>query len=124
MDNYLAIDLGDKRVWIARNIQNIAFAHKIVPRVELISYLKETFKSSNDINGIVVGLPYDLYGKDLRQLNKTQDFIQKLQNIFPDIHVYGHDERYSSFLADQDSSEHRDDIAAQHILQSFLDTNI
>jgi RNase H-fold protein (predicted Holliday junction resolvase) len=36
-----------------------------------------------DITTIVVGLPYDLYGKNLKQLEKTNLFIQKLKNIFP-----------------------------------------
>jgi hypothetical protein len=29
-------------------------------------------------------LPYDLHGKDLKQLNKTEVFIEKLKNIFKD----------------------------------------
>jgi RNase H-fold protein (predicted Holliday junction resolvase) len=36
------------------------------------------------VETIVVGLPYDLYGKNLRQLDKTKAFIEKLKTIFPD----------------------------------------
>jgi len=35
----------------------------------------------------VVGLPYDLYGVKIKQLEKTEKFIKKLISIFPDIEV-------------------------------------
>ena len=69
----------------------------------------------------MVGLPYDLYGKNTIQLEKTQKFIQKLHTIFPDKYIIGHDERFSSFSAQEGFLDHRDDIAAQCILQSYLD---
>ncbi len=57
----------------------------------------------------------------MRQLEKTQKFIEKLRTIFPEKEMIGHDERFSSFLALQETGEHRDDIAAAHILQSYID---
>ena len=77
---------------------------------------------NREVNTIVIGLPYDLYGIDTRQLDKAEKFIEKLKNIFPDKYIIGHDERFSSFQADSGNSQHRDDIAAQCILQSYLDT--
>lgn len=119
---YLGIDLWNKRVWIAVSRQGIAFAQEIVSRVEIIATLKKYFAQDGSIHTIIVGLPYDLYGKDLRQLTKTQQFIEKLKSIFPDINVIGHDERFSSFEASSGYDDHRDDIAAQCILQSYLDS--
>ncbi len=118
----VAIDLWDKRVGIAIERENIAFPRDIIPRVEMISYLKKLV-AEEEVSDIVVGLPYDLYGIDTKQLEKTQKTLTKLREIFPDITFHGHDERFSSFAADAWSSEHRDDVAAQHILQSFLHSN-
>jgi len=120
--SYIGLDLGNKRVWIAISEQNIAFAQEIVSRVEIISYLKEIFIENKNITKIVVWLPYDLYGKDTKQLERTQKFIEKLKNIFLEKEVIGHDERFSSFYANEGYSDHRDDIAAQCILQSYLDS--
>ncbi len=120
----IALDVGDKRVWIAISEQNIAFAQTVVPRVEIISYLQKFFKSSPAVQKIIIGLPYDLYGKDTKQLDKTLKFIQKLQAAFPSKQCIWHDERFSSFVADEWFSDHRDDIAAQCILQSYIDTNL
>ncbi len=120
--SYIAIDLWDKRVWIAISRENIAFSHKILKRTELIDYLKKYFKKEGTISHIIVWLPYDLYGQDTRQLDKTKVFIEKLQNIFWDKKVIWHDERFSSFQANEVARGHRDDIAAQCILQSYLDS--
>jgi RNase H-fold protein (predicted Holliday junction resolvase) len=75
-----------------------------------------------DVDTIIVWLPYDLYGKDTRQLDKTQKFIEKLWDIFPKKTIIGHDERFSSFQASAWFDDHRDDIAAQCILQSYIDS--
>jgi len=99
---YIAIDLWDKRCWIAISRQGIAFPKDIVKRTELISWLKKFFKNSENISHIIVWLPYDLYGMDTKQ-------------------VIWHDERFSSFQASEWYDDHRDDIAAQCILQSYLD---
>jgi RNase H-fold protein (predicted Holliday junction resolvase) len=36
---------------------------------------------------IVVGLPYDLHGKNIKQLNKTKEYIKYLQSEFPEIMI-------------------------------------
>jgi putative transcription antitermination factor YqgF len=74
--------------------------HEIVSRVELVRYLKKTLKERK-IETIVIGLPYDLYNKDTKQLDKTKKFIKKLEDIFPDKKIAGHDERYTTFEAEQ-----------------------
>ena len=117
---YIWIDLGNKRVGIAKSEQNIAFPVAIVPRVEIISYLKKFFQEY-PITHIIVWLPYDLYGKDTKQLEKTREFIKKLEITFQDKKIIGHDERFSSFIVDRERKDHRDDFAAQYILQSYID---
>lgn len=116
----LWIDLWAKRVGLAITRLNIAFPLKIVSRVHLMNEVKQLVREY-DIETIVVWLPYDLYGKDTKQLERTKKFIEKLKDIFPCKHIVGHDERYSSFEAEAVEEWHRDDIAAQIILQSYLD---
>ncbi len=120
---YIGIDLGDARVGIATADSRIAFGKTTIPRVELVGYIKNMVATFPDISTIVVGLPYDLYNTDTKQLEKACKVVDKLQNIFPDIEVIWHDERYSSFEADEGFKDHRDDIAAQCILQSYLESH-
>lgn len=119
--NILAVDLWDKRCGLAVSRESIAFALRVIPRVELIQFLKRYFLEEA-IDVIVVGLPYDLYNRDTKQLDKTKKFIQKLEGIFPEKQIIGHDERFSSFVASEGFDDHRDDIAAQCILQSYIDS--
>lgn len=96
---HLGIDLGDKKCGIAVEIEGIAVPKTVVPRTKIISEIKSCIQKYN-IQTIVVGLPYDLYGKNLRQLEKTQNFIEKLKNIFPNQKIVGVDERFTSQEAD------------------------
>jgi len=41
-----------------------------------------------------------LYNTDLKQLNKTKKFIEKLKIIFPDIKIDTIDERFTTFEAE------------------------
>jgi putative Holliday junction resolvase len=124
---YLWIDLWDKRCWIALEIEWVVMPKDIVLRPKLVSYLKKIIQEYN-IKIIVVWLPYDLYGKELKQLNKTKEFIKKLKNIFPNIKIEGVDERFTSFQAEQtldemwvkDKEWKKDDISAALILESYI----
>lgn len=115
----LALDLWDKRVGIARARESIAFPLDIVARTSIISYLKK-YKVRYWLDSIIIWLPYDLYGKQEKQLRKTQSFIQKLHATFPDIELVWHDERFSTFLAESDEYGRKDAHAAQLILESYL----
>lgn len=127
---YLWIDLWDKRCWISVYIQWVILPKGIVDRHLLISVLKKLIKEY-DITTIVVGLPYDLYGKKLKQLDKTNIFIQKLKNIFPMQKIDWIDERFTSFEADfvlnsmwiKNKIWNKDDISAVLILESYLSKN-
>jgi len=127
---YLWIDLWDKRCWIATYIEWIVFPKAIVLRPKLITELKKYIKDYN-IEVIVVWLPYDLYWKNLKQLDKTKVFIWKLKKIFPRIKIEGIDERFTSFEADnildnmwvKDKSWNKDDISAALILESYIKQN-
>jgi len=71
----LSIDLWDKKCWLAVQVENISIPHSTVSRVSLVNKLKDIFKKELDIDTIVVWLPYDLQGFDIRQFDKTNKFI-------------------------------------------------
>jgi putative Holliday junction resolvase len=126
---YLAIDLWDKRCWIAVEIEWISVPKDIVPRINLIKILKNYIFEYN-ASVIVVWLPYDLYNKDKKQLEKTNKFIAKLREIFPDIEIKTIDERYTSFEAEntldllqvRETTWKKDAISASLILETYLQT--
>jgi len=122
---YLSIDLWDKRCGIAVEQAGIVFPKDIVLRPKLMAELKKYIKNYS-IKTIVIGLPFDLYGKKTKQLEKTKKFMEKLREDFPEIQVEGCDERFTSFAADEISLEmwdnsKRDDIAAALILETYLE---
>ena len=124
---YLWIDLWDKRCWVAVFVEGIIFPKWIILRPKLITELRKLIKEYN-IKTIVVWLPYDLYWKNLKQLDKTKVFIEKLKQIFPDLKIEWVDERFTSFEADlvldsmwiKDKQWQKDDISAVIILESYL----
>jgi putative transcription antitermination factor YqgF len=84
------------------------------------------YVSEYKIRIIVIGLPYDLYGKKNKQLEKTKEYMKYLSEQFPHISIEGCDERFTSFAADEISLEmgdysKRDDIAAALILETYLE---
>lgn len=127
---YLGVDLWDKRCGIAIYVEKVVIPKEIIPRVKLIDSLKKYIKEYK-IQTIVVWLPFDLYEKDKKQLEKTQKFIEKLENIFPEINIEWIDERFSSFEAEsilsfmweKDFFWKKDAISASIILETFLQKN-
>ena len=126
---YIWVDLWDKRCWVAIQIEWVVIPKWVYPRVDIVSELKKIQKDYH-MTHIVVWLPYDLYNIDHHQLKKTQKFIEKLKDIFPDTQIIGHDERLSSFEAQRVSQsisktkQKRDDIAAAIILESYLSSHL
>lgn len=117
----IALDVGDKKVGVAIQIEKLAFPKDIVPRIKVIDYLKKILSQNPDITHIIVGLPYDLYDRDTKQLEKTQKFIQKLWIIFSEKTIIWHDERFTTIEARfENNAKNIDDISASLILESFL----
>lgn len=126
--NYLWIDLWDKNCWLAYSLEWIIFTLPQVERHTLVNELKKIIKEKN-IWTIVVWLPYDLYWKDLNQLDKTKKFIEKLKDIFPEIKIDWIDERFTtfeslnilgSFEKKSNISSKKDSMSAFLILESYL----
>lgn len=122
----LAIDLWDKKCGIALEIGGICLPYDVVARTKLVDYLKKIVIEKGII-WIIVGLPYDLYGKDEKQLDKTKKFIGKLKDFFPKLQIDTIDERYSSFEAKNTTfageKDIIDDVSASIILESYIEKN-
>jgi len=122
----LAIDLGDKRCGIAIEIEKIAIAKQIVLRSDIIKTIDLYLLDYPIIDTIVMWLPYDLYGKDLKQLNKTKYFIRELEEKYKNLKIIWVDERFTTFEAENISKQmwknkiKRDDISASLILETYL----
>ena len=124
----LAIDYWDKRCGIAVQIETIAVPKEIVLRVDIIKSINKYLDEYIDIWVIVVWLPYDLYGKDLKQLEKTQRFIRELENKFKKLKIVWIDERFTTFEAEnvlnslweKDKEWKKDAISAVLILETYL----
>ncbi|MBW7954212.1 Holliday junction resolvase RuvX [Candidatus Gracilibacteria bacterium] len=125
--NYLSIDLGDKRCGLAYSNMGFIFMLPFVNRSEIIPKLKKIILEKN-ISKIIVGLPYDLYNNDLKQLNKTKLFIKKLKEIFKNIEIDEIDERFTTFeslnilngLSKNEIENKKDSMSAYLILESYL----
>ena len=121
------IDLWNKRCWIAVEVAGIAMPKNIVSRVSLINELKKIIKEYGS-DTLVIWLPYDLFWKDFKQLDRTNKFIEKLKKIFPDMNIEWVDERFTSFEADRTLDDlgqknkkgQKDAISAALILESYL----
>lgn len=123
----LWIDYWDKRCWVAVEVADFSMAKEICPRVKVIQVIKKYCREYN-CDTIVVGLPYDLFWKNLKQLDKTKKFIENLKELFPDKKIIWVDERFTSFEADfvlremwiYNTRNKKDDISAQIILETYL----
>lgn len=124
---YLWLDYWDKRCGVAVFVEWIIIPKEIIPRVKIVEKLKK-FIFEYKISVIVVWLPYDLYGKDKKQLEKTEKFIEKLKDIFSEIEIVWFDERFSSFEAEnilnmmweKENIWKKDAISASIILEDYL----
>lgn len=126
--NYLGIDLGDKLCGVAYTVEWVIFTAPAVKRPVLVREIERLIGEKN-ISKIIVGLPYDLYGKDKKQLEKTQKFIEKLRDIFPHIEIDGEDERFTTFESynilwqyekEDRQKEKKDSLSAFLILESYI----
>jgi len=130
----LSIDYGSKRCGLAISdeLQMIGTPLRTVPSHELLSDIENLMKSEA-LEGIVIGRPKDLKGKDTDASKLVSVFIKKLKKKFPKLEIWSEDERFTSKIAfqamlDGNVPKHKrrdksviDKVSASIILQSFLD---
>jgi putative Holliday junction resolvase len=124
MGKVLGLDYGTKRVGVAVSDESRTLAREIgiweaaVFFVQLKKYLAE----NPEISQIVVGLPLNMSGGDSRKTEEARQFAGKIEKE-SGIPTALADERLTSAMARNlpGGSTRVDSLAAQIILQSYLD---
>jgi len=131
----LGIDYGEVRVGLSLSdlTQTIANPFRTImykSADNLLDQLKEII-AENEVEKLVVGVPYNMKGEDTKQTLKVKEFISFLEsNLSYDIELI--DERLSSIEAEKTMHKMNiktghnksdiDKIAASVILQEYLDS--
>lgn len=135
MPRILAIDYGAKRTGLAVTDPSkiIASALETVPTDNLLAYLKK-YTQTETVEAFVVGMPKNLDGTTTDGTPYVERFVVELKNIFPEIPIHLHDERFTSKMAmqtmiaggmkkkDRQIKGNIDKISAVIILQSFMES--
>ncbi len=131
---FLAIDLGDKRTGLAIGDDETRIASPLtvieVARGEaLIDAIADSIKEHAP-DEIVIGLPLNMDGTEGEQTKLVRAFGEQLRTRCG-LELHYHDERLTSFAADQQMAGSgrthkqkkrlRDALAAAEILRDFLD---
>lgn len=130
----MGLDVGTKTIGVAISDLSRLIA---TPRLTISrkSNLKDFFLISqiiieNNINAIVIGLPLNMDDSESPMSAFVRKFADNLDKFLVDCKIIFHDERLSSFIAENDLSEIVskkrqkqvvDQVAAALILQSVLD---
>jgi putative Holliday junction resolvase len=131
----MGVDYGEKRVGLALS-DPLGITAQPLECIERendaqVAGELERLIQTHDIERVVVGLPVNLSGKDSPQTKRARRFISRLRKNLG-VKIEAWDERLSSAeaeraLIDMDvrrsrRKERRDIVAAQLILQGYLDT--
>ena len=102
MARILAVDYGTKRVGLAVSdpLQIIATGLETVPTESLFTYL-EQYLAEEEVETLVVGMPYHLDGNPAQIADQVEAFIKKFKKQCPGIPVETRDERFTSEDAKQ-----------------------
>ena len=132
MSCYLGLDYGLRRTGIAASDPAASLAFAVGTHVEgrdgsILARLRELI-TARDVTGLVLGLPLTADGREGEMAARVRKFARRLENEFG-LEVILWDERFSSAEADRwltggsrGRKEERDALAAEIILQSFLDS--
>ena len=129
----LALDWGDVRVGLAISDedQKIAFPlDKIIDRKDAVAEIKSIILQYS-VGKVILGLPITLSGQTGNSAEKVKQFASELNKEIG-IRIEFVDERFSSVgagkilavggMSEKDQRQIKDNIAAQQILQQYLDT--
>ena len=121
---YIGFDFGTRKIGVAsgESVTNTATALTIIacikhkPDWPIINQIISQWRPA----GLVVGIPTHMDNRTQSMTHKAQRFCRQLEGRYK-LPVHGIDERLSSLAAIQISNKPMiDDIAAQIILQSWL----
>ena len=121
----LGIDYGHKRIGLAISDESRTLARELTILSpsdfwkQILSIIKE-----HQIMTIVLGWPLNMKGEETKKTFEVKDFKSKLEKLI-EIPVQIMDERLSSQMAGHlpGGKQNADSLAAQIILQNYLDKN-
>jgi len=133
MGRILCLDYGLKRVGVAvtDELKIIASPLETINTSEILSFIIQYIKE-NEVELLVVGLPFNLKGEETDATKKTLSFISLLKRKFPLVRLDTYDERYTSKIAKdtilimgknkkfRQDKTNIDKLSASIILQSYL----
>ena len=133
MARIMAIDYGLRRVGLAVTdpLQIIASPLDTVDTRKIKSYLQD-YCSHEQVEKIIIGMPYRADGSIPPWAQAIKDFAQELKKLFPHIEIEFYDERYTSRMAqqallqggfrkkDRQKKENIDKMSAAIMLQEYL----
>jgi putative holliday junction resolvase len=131
----LGIDPGERRVGVAIADLETRFARPLevidTKKTDALERIGELV-TEHDVTRIVVGLAVGLSGLEGPAADASRSFAQRLRTASP-VEVVEHDERLTTVIAEQGMrtagagakarSGMRDSVAAQVMLQSYLDSS-
>jgi len=134
---YLAIDLGDRRTGFAAGDDVVGLVQPlaVVEAPGRASQLKASLEAIDEYgpNAVVIGLPFNMDGTEGPRAKLVREFAAELAAQlprFPRVAIEFHDERLSSFAAEErlkrtgrthgEKKALRDALAACAILEDFL----
>ena len=132
---YLAIDHGQKRTGLAVSdaSETLVSPHSVIETQNEEELLKRVISVIDEekIEAVVIGMPFNMDGSEGPRVKKVRAFGKLLADRLK-IQVLFHDERLSSFEAEQlmvgmeltrkKKKKRLDAIAAAEILKGFLET--
>ncbi len=123
MPNYIALDYGTQKTWLAYSVESFAFAHKTVPTTFLLDILPKIIIEKKATK-VIIGMPYNIDGTVSKHGKRVQAFAKKLGSALQ-IPVILHDERLTTSEArigfdDAGINGDIDAEAARLILESYI----
>ncbi|HEY80767.1 MAG TPA: Holliday junction resolvase RuvX [Caldilineae bacterium] len=133
MTIWLALDIGDRRIGLAVGSDQARLARplRVITRGSKEQDFEAITRAVQEVGAeaLLVGLPLNMDGSEGPQAKRVRKYAERLRRRLH-LPLRYHDERLSSFVADQilaekprkkDRRQPNDAIAAAAILQSFLD---
>lgn len=127
--NILALDVGEKRVGVARADSTTRLAQVVttLERGEAFWAELQSLCTQQDVDTIVIGLPRNLDGDDTPQTAVVRRFAQEVSSL-TGLHVYMQDEALTSRKAEDELHKKGkpykkadiDALAAVYILEDYL----
>lgn len=124
--DFIGLDVGEVRTGLARAsaLARLAEPLKTVPTGEALGELKKL--ADQGVSGIVVGLPRGIDGQETEQTAWVRQWVDETKKLV-EATFYWQDEALTSKLAEAEALKsgkikEADSLAAQIILQDFLDS--